>query len=77
MCTAALAHNDTLRSSCSSELAAVCTLKKEPLQIEWRLANVFTEMGRGSVFAVTFGPTYAFIAHNEKVSVNLTPKKGL
>lgn len=75
MCAAVYAHDDTLNSSCSLELAAVCTLKKkEPLQVEWRLANVFTKMGRGSVFAVTVGPTRAVTAHNEKVAVRHAPE---
>lgn len=74
MCAAAYAHDDTLNSSCSLELAAVCTLKKEPLQVEWRLANVFTKMGRGSVFAVTVGPTRTVTAHNERVAVRPAPE---
>lgn len=35
---------------------------------------MFPEMGRGSVSAVTLGPTYTVTAHNEKVPVNLTSK---
>lgn len=73
MCTTAFAHNDTLESSWSSELAAICTLKQTTFAVRVEIDKCFTEMGRGSAYAVSLGPTYAVTAHYEKVS-NLTSK---
>lgn len=41
MWTAAFAHNDTLKSSCSSELAVVCALKKRTFSVRVEIGKCF------------------------------------